>query len=104
MLNKQKKIQVLEFLFYQYFIEGCDNGDLATLIQLSKQINIYNKIIRNYLLAYLDNASLLRRHEQGKKICIKVIPCFIFNKELVVSGVESKENFIQIINSLNINV
>ena len=101
--KKKKQINVLESLFYQYFIEGSDIGNLETLIQLSKQTNIYDENIKYYLESNLDNQSLLNEQEQADKIGIKGVPCFIFNKELVVSGAQSKENFIKIIDSLNLN-
>lgn len=101
--KKQNQAQVLELLFYQYFIEGADLGDLETLIQISKQTNIYDKKIKNYLESNLDNQSLFNEEEQAKKIGINGVPCFIFNKKLVVSGAQNKENFIQIIDSINTN-
>ena len=101
--KKKKQTNVLELLFYQYFIEGCNIGSLDALIQISKQINIYDEKIKNYLESSSDNKSLLNEQNQAKKIGIKGIPCFIFNKELVVSGAQPKESFIQIINSLNTN-
>jgi predicted DsbA family dithiol-disulfide isomerase len=99
--KKKKQIDVLESLFYQYFIEGNDIGNLETLIQLSKQANIYDENIKHYLESNIDNQSLLNEQEQAGKIGIKGVPCFIFNKELVVSGAQPKENFIKIIDSLN---
>ena len=101
--KKKKTDSVLELLFYEYFIEGSDIGNLETLIQISKQTNIYDKKIKNYLESNSDNISLLNEQEQAKKMGIKGVPCFIFNKELVISGAQPKENFIQIINSLNTN-
>lgn len=101
--KKKKQNQVLEVLFYQYFIEGSDIGSLETLIQISKQTKIYDKNIKNYLLSDLDNESLLSEQEQAKIIGIKGVPCFIFNKELVISGAQPIENFISIINSLNLD-
>ena len=102
--KKKQQTNVLELLFYQYFIEGSDIGNLETLIQISKQTKIYDIKIENYLQSNFDDESLLNEQDQAKKIGIKGVPCFIFNKELVVSGAQSKENFIEIIDSLNTNV
>ena len=101
--KKKKQTLVLELLFYQYFIEGIDIGDLEILIQISKQTNIYDENIKNYLESSLDNESLLNEQKQAKKIGLRGVPCFIFNKELVVSGAQPKEKFIQIVDSLNTN-
>nr|MBT6353505.1 DsbA family oxidoreductase [Pelagibacteraceae bacterium] len=48
-----------------------------------------------------DNESLIREQEQAKNMGIKGVPCFIFNKEFVVSGAQTRESFIKIIHSLS---
>ena len=101
--KKKKQTQVLELLFYQYFIEGSNIGDLETLILISKQINIYDEKIKNYLESNLDDESLLSEQEQAKKIGITGVPCFIFNKELVINGAQQKHHFVEIIDTLNTN-
>ncbi len=99
--NKKKQREVLEILFYQYFIEGNDLGDIKTLIQISKETGIYDKNIENYIFSNQDNENLNNEEKQARKIGITAVPCFIFNKELVVNGAQPKEIFIKIINSLN---
>ncbi|MBT4951425.1 MAG: DsbA family oxidoreductase [Pelagibacteraceae bacterium] len=99
--KKKKQPQVLELLFYQYFIEGSDLSNLDALIQISKQTNIHDEKIKNYLISNQDNENLIREQEQAKNMGIKGVPCFIFNKEFVVSGAQTKETFIKIIHSLS---
>ena len=70
---------------------------------ISKQVKIYDEKIKNYLVSSLDNESLLNEQEQAKKIGIKSVPCFIFNKQLVISGAQSKDTFVQIIDTLKTN-
>ena len=43
--NKKKQTEVLELLFYKYFIEGEDIGSLDVLIRLSQDANIYDEHI-----------------------------------------------------------
>ena len=43
--RKKKQTEVLELLFYKYFIEGEDIGSLDVLISLSQDVNIYDKHI-----------------------------------------------------------
>ncbi|MDB4860491.1 DsbA family oxidoreductase [Alphaproteobacteria bacterium] len=102
--RKKKQTEVLELLFYKYFIEGEDIGSLDVLIKLSQDANIYDEHIEKYLNSKEDNDSLLNEEKQAKNIGINSVPCFIFNKEIVVNGAQSIKNFIQIINSLNSNV
>ena len=102
--NKKKQTEVLELLFYKYFIEGEDIGSLDILINVSKDADIFDENIKKYIISKEDNDSLLNEEKQAKKIGINSVPCFIFNKEIVVSGAQPKKNFIQIIDSLNNNV
>ena len=102
--SKQKQDQVLELLFYEYFIEGNDIGDIKVLIQIAKQTKIYDNRIENYIISNQDTKNLINEELQARKIGISAVPCFIFNKEIVVSGAQPKEKFIEIINSLIQNV
>ncbi len=101
---KKKQTEVLELLFYKYFIEGEDIGNVDVLIKLSKDADIYDEQIKRYIISKEDNNALLNEEIQAKKIGINSVPCFIFNKEIVVNGAQPTKNFIQIINSLNKNV
>ena len=102
--NKKKQTEVLKLLFYKYFIEGEDIGSLDILIKVSKDADIYDQHIEKYIISKEDNNSLLNEEKQAKNIGINGVPCFIFNKELVVNGAQPTKNFIQIINSINTNV
>ena len=102
--NKKKQTEVLELLFYKYFIEGEDIGSLNVLIQVSKDADIYDEHIEKYIISKEDSDSLLNEEKQAKNIGINSVPCFIFNKEIVVSGAQPTKNFIQIIDSLKKNV
>ena len=102
--RKNKQTEVLELLFYKYFIEGEDIGSLDVLIKVSKDVDIYDQHIEKYIISKEDNNSLLNEEKQAKNIGINGVPCFIFNKEIVVNGAQPTKNFIQIIDSLNKNV
>ena len=102
--NKKKQTEVLELLFYKYFIEGEDIGSLDVLIKVSKDADIYDQHIEKYIISKEDNNSLLNEEKQAKKIGINSVPCFIFNKEIVINGAQPTKNFIQIIDSLNKDV
>mgnify|MGYP006172420421 CR=1 FL=1 len=91
----------MELLYYQYFIEGNDIGDLKILIQIAKETKVHDKNFETYILSQKDNKKLINEEEQARKIGITGVPCFIFNKEFVVNGAQSEEYFIQIINSIN---
>jgi predicted DsbA family dithiol-disulfide isomerase len=102
--NKNKQTDVLELLFYKYFIEGEDIGSLNVLIKTAKDADIYDANIEKYIISNQDNDSLLNEEKQAKNIGINSVPCFIFNKEIVVNGAQPTKSLIQIIDSLNKNV
>jgi len=102
--NKKKQTDVLELLFYKYFIDGEDIGNLDVLIKASKEADIYDNNIEQYIISNEDNDSLLNEEKYAKNIGINSVPSFIFNKEFVVNGAQQTKNFIQIINSLYKNV
>ena len=93
-----------QLLFYKYFIEGEDIGSLDILINVSKDADIFDENIEKYIISKEDNDSLLNEEKQAKKIGINSVPCFIFNKQIVVNGSQPTKNFIQIIDSLKQDV
>ena len=102
--RKKKQTEVLELLFYKYFIEGEDIGRLDILIKASKDTDIYDENIEKYIISEKDNDSLLNEEKHAKNIGINSVPCFIFNKQIVVNGAQPTKNFIQIIDSLKQDV
>ncbi len=101
--SKQKQNQVLESIFFHYFIEGKNIGNLETIIEILKQTNLYEDGIEEYLLSDKDNENLLNESKQANAIGISGVPCFIFNKEFVVNGAQPTEVYKNIINSLKTN-
>ena len=98
--KKKKQTQVLESIFYQYFIEGNNIGDLKKLLEIAKQTKIYDNDIENYLLSSDDSNNILNEEKYARDIGITGVPCFILNKEFVLNGAQSEENFIQMIESI----
>ena len=98
--NFNNQTQVLETLFYSYFIEGVDIGNLDHLILIAKQHKIYDKNTLKYLQSDEDNKNLLSEEAHAKDLGIKGVPCFIVNKEFVFFGVQTQQNFIDIFKKL----
>ena len=64
--NKKKQTEVLELLFYKYFIEGEDIGSLDVLINVSKDADMFDENIEKYIISKVDNDSLLNEEKQAK--------------------------------------
>ena len=96
----KKQNQIIETLFYSYFIEGIDIGNIAELIKIAKQHQIYDKNILNYLTSDVDKKNLLAEEKQARNLGIQGVPCFIINKELVLFGAQDKNKFLEIFNKI----
>ena len=98
-LNKQSS--VVEALFYSYFIEGIDIGNMEQLIIIAKQHNIYNDKTLQYLKSDEDEDNLLAEEIQARELGIKGVPCFIINRKFVLFGAQDKKNFLDIFHKIN---
>ena len=54
----------------------------------------------DYFFSDEDNDNLLNEEKQAKELGVKGVPCFIINKKFVLFGAQTKENFINIFNSI----
>ena len=99
--KSKKQTQVVETLFYNYFIAGVDIGDIKELVRISKQHNIYQDDISIYLQSKEDRDYLLAEESHAKELGVTGVPCFIINKEFVLFGAQEKKNFLEIFNSIN---
>jgi len=95
-----KQNQIIESLFYAFFVEGRDIGQIRELINIAEQHNIGSKEILNYLQSSNDKNNILKEETQAKKMGITGVPCFIINKEYVLFGAQEKEKFINIFENL----
>ena len=98
-MNKQSS--VVEALFYSYFIEGIDIGNMEQLIVIAKQHNIYNDKILQYLKSDEDKDNLLAEEIQARELGIKGVPCFIINRKFVLFGAQDKKIFLDIFHKIN---
>ena len=94
--NFNKQTEVVESLFYDYFIEGISIGDQKELLRIAKLHNIYDDKTLDYLISKEDNKSLLAEQKHAQELGIKGVPCFIINKEFVLFGAQEKNIFLDI--------
>ena len=98
--KKGKQNQIIETLFYSYFIEGKDIGQIKELMAIAKHNKIDEQVTKSYLTSNQDKTGLLAEEVQARKMGIKGVPCFIINKKYVLFGVQEKNRFIDIFNNL----
>ena len=92
----KKQSEVLETLFYSFFIEGIDIGNHQELVNIAKHHEIFDNSTLEYFQSEEDNINLLQEQKQATELKIKGVPCFIINKEFVLFGVQSKKTLLSL--------
>lgn len=102
--EKNKQIVVLDDLFESYFLKGEDIGNPNILLDIA----IKNSIDENEFKSYLsnqDNIEPLGNEElQARKMGINSVPTFIVNKQIVINGAQTSENFELIFHKITNNI
>ena len=105
-LAYEKKIQeqVLNNLFESYFLKGEDIGNPNILLSIAINNSIDEDEFKNYL-SNKDNIEPLGNEElQARKMGIDSVPTFIVNKQIVINGAQTSENFELIFQKLSGNI
>ena len=89
--NIQEK--VLDDLFESYFLHGKDIGDPNILLEIAIKHNIDAEEFKSYLSDQENIEPLANEEIQAKKMGINSIPTFIVNKQIVINGAQTSENF-----------
>ena len=85
--------KVLDDLFESYFLHGKDIGDPNILLQIAIKHNIDAEEFKSYLSDQENIEPLANEEIQAKKMGINSIPTFIVNKQIVINGAQTSENF-----------
>ena len=102
----EKNIQerVLNDLFESYFLRGEDIGNPNILLSIAVNNAIKEDEVKSYL-SNKDNIEPLANEElQARKMGISSVPTFIINKQIVINGAQTSENFDLIFQKLSNNV
>ena len=91
--NSNMQEKVLDDLFESYFLHGKDIGDPNILLQIAIKHNIDAEEFKSYLSDQENIEPLANEEIQAKKMGIKSIPTFIVNKQIVINGAQTSENF-----------
>ena len=89
--NIQEK--VLDDLFESYFLHGKDIGDPNILLQIAIKHNINAEEFKSYLSDQENIEPLANEAIQAKKMGINSVPTFIVNRQIVINGAQTSENF-----------
>ena len=85
--------KVLDDLFESYFLHGKDIGDPNILLQIAIKHNINAEEFKSYLSDQENIEPLANEAIQAKKMGINSVPTFIVNRQIVINGAQTSENF-----------
>ena len=98
--KKGKQDQIIESLFFSYFVEGKDIGRIQELVKIGEQNKLDTSETIEYLRSSDGQSSLLQEEVHAKSMGIRGVPCFIINKKYVLFGAQDKDKFIDLFNNL----
>jgi len=96
--------EVLDDLFQAYFIRGEDIGNPNILLNIAVSHSINKDEFKKYLSDQENIEPLANEEIQARKMGINSVPTFIVNKQIVVNGAQTSENFELIFQKLTNNI
>ena len=84
---------VLDNLFESYFLNGEDIGDPNVLLDIAIKHKIDAEDFKSYLSDQENIEPLANEEIQARKMGINSVPTFIINKQIVINGAQTSENF-----------
>lgn len=90
--NKQNELE--EKLFAAYFTEGKNTGDLSTLLQIGKELNIDKKEIMDVLKSDAYTKDVQHDISESQQIGVRGVPFFVIDRKYAVSGAQEPDTFL----------
>ena len=84
---------VLDSLFESYFLNGEDIGDPNILLDIAIKHQIDAEDFKTYLSDQENIEPLANEELEARKMGINSVPTFIVNKQIVINGAQTSENF-----------
>lgn len=86
-----------ERLFLAYFTEGKDMSDHATLIGLGEDIGLNKQEVANMLAGNEYSNAVKADINEAAEIGVRGVPFFVFDRKYAVSGAQSPDVFLQVL-------
>ncbi|MDQ0351439.1 putative DsbA family dithiol-disulfide isomerase [Alkalibacillus filiformis] len=95
-----KLYELMEELMKAYFTKGLDVGDHEVLLDTAGEVGLDREEASNALEsgAYLSNVR--RDQQEASQIGVQGVPFFVFNEKYAVSGAQSTESFLEVLNKV----
>ncbi len=91
---------LVERLFELFFLEGKDVGDHAVLQSAARDVGMDGEKVAQLLSGDSDVDTIEKSIASAQKMGIQGVPCFIFDNKYVVSGAQSPEVFLELLDQI----
>ena len=94
-LCRSKNMQdvLAEALFYAYFTDGRDVGNIDELIEISSENGLNRKEIKEFFQTNIGHEEVLREENRAREMNIFSVPTYIFNKKYLLVGGQESDTF-----------
>ncbi len=81
----------IEAIFYAFFTDGKDIGDLAVLIGVAEGIGLSPAAARTFLLSDIETEAVHADNLRAHRLGINGVPCFVVSGTYAVAGAQEPE-------------
>ena len=99
--KESKQEEALELLFYSYFTEGRDIGNNEELVKIAKKLGLNPKKIEKNLVSDIDIKEIELEEWSYRDLGIAGVPTYILEDNMIITGSQSSETFINVFNKIN---
>jgi predicted DsbA family dithiol-disulfide isomerase len=89
--------QVIDAVFRAYFTQGRDIGDVETLADIGAAEGLERAALASFLRSRHEADAVIADDEAARGLGINGVPCYIIEGRYAVSGAQSPEIFVQIL-------
>ena len=87
-------------LMKAYFTDGLNIADHDTLVFIAKGLGLDEEVARAVLSSSQYSHEVLEQQAEAKQIGVQGVPFFVLNQKYGVSGAQSEQYFLQVLNHL----
>lgn len=89
--------EMVDALFRAYFTYGRDIGSPDVLADIAAETGIDQAEARDYLASEIDRETVISEDEMARSLGVNGVPCYIVDRKYAVSGAQSPEVFLQVL-------
>lgn len=94
---------IAELLFQRYFCQAADIGDINVLTEVAVEAGLDKAEVQAFLLSDEGVAEVKAEAQRGIRLGISGVPAFVLEGDVIASGAQSPEHFIELLTRVYAN-